>query len=37
MRHILEYWNGNYNERAMTDALDHIVDVAQKAIAEIEG
>lgn len=26
LRHWLEYWNGNENERAMADALHHILD-----------
>lgn len=33
LEHILEYWNGNQNERAMTDALEHILETVQEAIA----
>ena len=32
--HIQEYWNGSENERAMTDALNHIVETAQAAITK---
>jgi hypothetical protein len=33
MRHLLEYWNGNVNERAMSDALYHMEEVLSKALA----
>lgn len=25
IQHLVEYWNGNHNEKAMGDALDHII------------
>ena len=30
--HIHEYWNGEPNDVAMRDALDHIIDEADKAL-----
>jgi hypothetical protein len=33
LEHIRIYWNGSYNERAMTDALDHIMETCDKALA----
>jgi len=33
LEYILEYWNGNQNERAMVDALEHILETVQEAIA----
>ena len=32
LTHILEYWNGNESPGAMRDALDHIMDVADRAL-----
>lgn len=32
--HVLEYWNGGRNDQAMWDALQHILDVAETAIAQ---
>ena len=34
LEHIVEYWNRDQNEKAMTDALWHIIDVAEEAIAK---
>ena len=34
---IAEYWNGDSNLGAMTDALDHITDVAEKWRATEDG
>lgn len=31
--HVLEYWNGDENYRAMSDALNHIEDVVSEALA----
>ena len=38
MEHILEYWNKSENDMAMSDALYHIMDIAEAAIirAKIE-
>jgi hypothetical protein len=36
LKDIAEYWNGRDNQTAMSDALDHIVEVAIKAIALAE-
>jgi hypothetical protein len=33
--HIHEYWNGDYNERAMSDALDYVETVAWTAIKKV--
>jgi hypothetical protein len=33
LQDIYQYWNGRYNEKAMSDALDHIVQVAEAALA----
>lgn len=35
--HIEEYWNRDQNDTAMSDALWHIIDVAQEAIAKARG
>lgn len=32
LQDIRDYWNGHKNERAMGDALDHIVDVSEDAL-----
>ena len=32
--HIEEYWNGDYNEKAMSDACDAVVEIARQAIRE---
>lgn len=37
LEHIREYWNGNENERAMADALGHILETASAAIAKATG
>ncbi|MER0953532.1 hypothetical protein AAA616_27255 [Pseudomonas aeruginosa] len=34
LQHIEEYWNRDSNEQAMTDALWHIIETAQAAIAK---
>ncbi len=34
--HIREYWNGGVYETAMLDALNHIDDVAEEALAAID-
>jgi len=36
LRHIAEYWNRDQNERAMADALWHIIRVAESAIEQAE-
>lgn len=36
LRHIAEYWNRDPNERAMADALWHIIRVAEAAIEQAE-
>lgn len=35
LEHILEYWNKDENPTAMSDALWHILETAEKAIAEL--
>lgn len=35
--HIHEYWNGNHNDTAMSDALDHILDVCENAMKSDAG
>jgi hypothetical protein len=37
LKHIEEYWNRDQNETAMADALWHIIETAQAAIAKAEG
>ena len=36
LEHILEYWNGNENDRAMNDAFYHILDTAVAALSDTE-
>jgi hypothetical protein len=36
LEHIAEYWNGDCNHRAMSDALDHILDSAKQALGAAE-
>jgi hypothetical protein len=33
LEHIMKYWNGSYNEKAMSDALDHILCVVDSMLA----
>lgn len=33
IEHIAEYWNGSYTDGAMSDALDHILEVCDAALA----
>ncbi len=35
LEHIIEYWNGSSNERAMQDALEHILDEAARLLKEL--
>ena len=37
LQHIAEYWNRDQNEQAMNDALWHIIETAEKAIARAKG
>lgn len=37
LEHIVEYWNRDQNEKAIADALWHIIDVAEEAIAKATG
>ncbi|MCK9566431.1 MAG: hypothetical protein M0Q43_10330 [Methanothrix sp.] len=37
LKHIEEYWNRDQNETAMADALWHIIETAQAAIAKAKG
>lgn len=34
MDHALEYWNGNRNDTAMFDALNHILDVIEQSVSK---
>lgn len=34
LEHIEEYWNGDYNEKAMSDACDAVVEIAREALRE---
>lgn len=36
LQHIAEYWNRDQNEFAMADALWHIINEAESAIAAVE-
>lgn len=36
LEHIAEYWNGDSNEKAVSDALWHIVETAESAIKIIK-
>lgn len=35
LEHVLEYWNGSANERAMTDALEHILGEADTLLISL--
>lgn len=37
LEHWREYWNGSYNERAMTDALDFLMARIDVVLAAAEG
>lgn len=37
LQHISEYWNGDQNEQAMSDALWHIIETAEAAVAKAKG
>ena len=37
LAHIAEYWNRDQNERAMSDALWHIIETAEAAIDAARG
>jgi len=37
LEHIEDYWNRDHNEQAMADALWHIIDTAQAALAKARG
>ena len=37
LEHIVEYWNGAETHGAMSDALDHIIDAAEAALAGKDG
>jgi len=37
LEHIAEYWNQDQNESAMVDALWHIIETAEQAIAKAKG
>lgn len=37
LEHIKEYWNRDQNEQAMSDALWHIIETADDAIAKATG
>lgn len=34
LEHIVEYWNRDQNENAMADALHHIIETAEEALAQ---
>ncbi len=36
LEHIAEYWNRSENDRAMNDALYHMIETAEKALAAIK-
>ncbi len=36
MAHIAEYWNRSENDRAMNDALYHMIETAEKALDAIK-
>ena len=37
LEHIFEYWNRDHNEEAMGDALWHIIETAEAALAKARG
>ena len=37
LEHIVEYWNRDRNDNAMHDALWHIIETAEQAIAKAKG
>jgi hypothetical protein len=36
LQHMLEYWNGDPNDRAMQDAIEHLEAEAQRLLAQVE-
>lgn len=36
LEHIIEYWNRNENDRAMNDALYHIIETAEQVLSQLE-